>query len=96
MVSGHIENWMTIIDLKDVGLTQLPIRQLKCFIKSLQGNFRGRMFRTVAVNSHWLLRGMWSALWSILDAFVQKKIIIAGYNNCTSTLLEYIDESVLE
>ena len=96
MVPGHIEGWLVIIDLKDVGITQLPIKQLKGFIKSLQGNFRGRMFRTIAVNSHWLLRGVWNAAWSWLDSFVQQKIIICGYYDCTSNLLNYLDEQTLE
>lgn len=92
MVPGHIEGWLVIIDMKDVGITQLPVKQLKGFIKSLQGNFRGRMFRTIAVNSHWLLRGVWNAAWSWLDPFVQQKIIICGYYDCTSNLLDYLDE----
>ena len=95
-VPGHIENWMVIMDLNGVGITNLPVRQIKAFVKSLQGNFRGRMFRTVAVNSHWLLRGLWNAAWAWLDEFVQQKIIICGYNDCTTTLLELVDSKTLE
>jgi hypothetical protein len=36
MVPGHVENWMIVIDMKDVALTQLPVTSLKGFIKSLQ------------------------------------------------------------
>ena len=35
MGPGHVENWMIVIDMKDVSLTQLPISSLKGFIKSL-------------------------------------------------------------
>ena len=26
MVPGHIEGWLVIIDMKDVGITQLPVK----------------------------------------------------------------------
>lgn len=70
MVSGHIESWLVIMDFKDVGITQLPVKSLKGFVKSLQSNFRGRMFRMIAINSHWVLRALWNAVWSWLDEFV--------------------------
>jgi hypothetical protein len=96
MIPGHVENWLIVIDMKDVALTQLPISSLKGFIKSLQSNFRGRMYRLIACNSHLILRTFWNAVCSWLDQFVQQKIIICGYHDCTKNLLEYIDIDDLE
>ena len=35
MIPGRIESWLIIMDLKDVGMTQLPVKQLKGFVSSL-------------------------------------------------------------
>ena len=53
------------------------------------------MLRTMAVNTHWALRGMWNIVYTWVDKFVQKKIIICG-PDYTDTILEYIDKDVLE
>ena len=61
----------------------------------MQVRFRGRMFRTVALNSGWLLRAFWKLVISWMDAFIAKKIIIQG-SGYKDTLLQYIDEKDLE
>ena len=33
LLPGYVENWILIIDMKDVGITQLPVSKLKGFIK---------------------------------------------------------------
>jgi hypothetical protein len=35
MVPGHIENWFVIIDFKGLGVTDLPINELKGFVAAL-------------------------------------------------------------
>mmetsp|Transcript_11598 Transcript_11598/g.17562 ORF Transcript_11598/g.17562 Transcript_11598/m.17562 type:complete len:88 (+) Transcript_11598:509-772(+) len=69
MVPGRVESWVVIMDFKDVSITSIPIKQLKGFIQALQSNFRGRMFRLIAVNSPLLLRGLWTALWTWIDEY---------------------------
>ena len=54
------------------------------------------MFRNVICNAHWMLKGLWNIVWGWLDPFIQQKIILVGYSDCTKTLLEYIDEETLE
>ena len=48
----------------------MPVKQLKGVVKALNHHFRGRMFRTIAVNSHWLLRTFWNIVWGWLDEFI--------------------------
>ena len=79
MVQGKIENWCTIMDMSDVGMTQIPVNDLKVFMSHLQNNFRGRMFRTFVVFSPMLLRALWNIIWAWIDEYVQQKIIICGW-----------------
>mmetsp|Transcript_39651 Transcript_39651/g.60727 ORF Transcript_39651/g.60727 Transcript_39651/m.60727 type:complete len:108 (-) Transcript_39651:12-335(-) len=87
---------MVVMDFNNVGITQLPVKQLKGFVLALQRKFRARMFRTVIVRSHWLLRGLWNIVWGWLDEFVQQKIIILGYKDIEKTLTDYIQVEDLE
>jgi len=35
MVPGRIENWMLLVDLDGVGITNIPISKLKVFISTI-------------------------------------------------------------
>lgn len=59
MIPAHIENWTVIVDLNNVGITQIPKGLLQSVIQSMQKNYRGRLFKFYAVNVHWLVRGLW-------------------------------------
>ena len=96
LVQGRIESWLILMDLRDVYISQVPVNSLQGFIVSLQKNFRGRMFRLLAVNSPMLLKAAWAIVYSWLDDFVQQKISICGYKSVTKNCLEYIDENELE
>lgn len=96
LVQGHIESWFLLMDIKDVYLSQVPVNKLQGFVVSLMKNFRGRMYRLIAVNSPLLLKAAWAIVYSWLDEFVQQKIVICGTKSLTKNLLEYIDEEELE
>jgi hypothetical protein len=96
MVPGHIESWFIIMDFDGIGLTQLPVSELKGMVGSLQRNFRGRMFRNVIVNSHWLVSGLWSTVKGWLDPFVQQKILMPSSAQTKETILQYVDPGCLE
>ena len=95
MLEGRVENWLMVIDCMDVGVTEIPIQKLKGFMQAMLLRYRGRMFRTIAINSPWLVRGIWSLLMSWFDEYIQKKILINGFDY-QARLLEYIDASELE
>ena len=67
MLDGRVENWLMVIDCKDIGVTELPIQKLKGFMMSMLLRFRGRMFRTIAIDSPWLARWLWNLLVSWFD-----------------------------
>ena len=94
MVPGHIENWFVIIDFKGLGVTDLPINELKGFVAALQRNFRGRMCRMIVANTPILIRGAWAIIYGWLDKFVQQKITVTA--DPASILKEYIHENDLE
>lgn len=95
MMDGKVENWLLIVDCGNVGVSELPIKKLKGFMSAMKQRFRSRVFRTIAIESPWLFRAVWSMFLSSLDKYIQKKIVINGPDskNC---LLEYIDISELE
>ena len=70
MCPGHVENWFILMDFKDVGVTELPVNQLKNFVAAMNRNFRGRMFRMIVANTPTVLRGAWSIIYSWLDKFI--------------------------
>jgi hypothetical protein len=45
MIPGIVENWNMVVDLKDVGMTDIPIKAVKAIIANGSKNFRGRMYR---------------------------------------------------
>ena len=70
MVPGHIENWLVIIDFKNVGATDLPVNQLKNFVGAMNRNFRGRLFKLIIVNTPAVIRGTWTIIHGWLDKFI--------------------------
>jgi len=67
-----------ILDLTNVGLTQVPKSLLQGIISSMGKNYRGRMFRLFAVDVAWLVRGLWKIVKPMLDEFTASKINIYG------------------
>ena len=74
MVPGRVESFLVILDLKDVGITQMPINKLKAFVSTLQSRFRGRMYRMIVCFSQFMLRAMWTVIWTWIDEFIKTKI----------------------
>lgn len=67
MYPGHVESMLVILEFKNVSLHELPAMKLQSMVKMIQHYFRGRLFRIVAINSHWMLRGMWNLIWTWID-----------------------------
>ena len=76
MVPGHIENWLLIFDFNGIGITQLPVNQIKSFSLALNRNFRGRMFRNIIVNVPYVIMGAWTIIKGWSDQFVQQKMVL--------------------
>eukprot|EP00347_Sterkiella_histriomuscorum_P002775 403366847 len=95
MYPSRIENWNVIVDLNNVGLTQIPQKLLKNMIAAMQRNYRGRMFKLYAINTHWLVRGLFKIAKSMLDEFTLSKINVLS-TDFQASLLQTIDKSCLE
>ena len=92
---GAVENWIVIIDCKDVGVTQVPKQKLKTMVKQLQKNYRGRLYKLYAVNMPFMLRALWSMLKGMWDKFTLKKMNIYG-TGYEKDILEIVDPNCLE
>jgi hypothetical protein len=51
LIPGRVENWIIIMDMKDVGLTEIPKKLLKALAAPLQQFFKGRLFKLHIVNA---------------------------------------------
>ena len=65
MIPGKIENFIVIVDTKDVWATQVFVKRLKPLINTLKVCYRGRLFKFFCVNAGLMLR----AVWKLLKAF---------------------------
>lgn len=59
---GKAESFIIILDLINVGMTQLPVTALKRFLGAVQTNFRGRGYKTLILNASYMIRGTWTMI----------------------------------
>jgi hypothetical protein len=95
MRPGAIENWVVIMDCKDVGITEVPKKKLQTMVSQLQKNFRGRLYKLYALNMPFMLRAIWSLVKSMCDKFTQEKMNVYG-SGFEKDLLQLIDADKLE
>jgi len=51
LLPGQVENWIILLDLKNMGLATLPLNPLKKLLGYLQHNYRGRLHSMYIVNT---------------------------------------------
>lgn len=78
MKPGAVENWTMILDLKDVGVTQIPSKKIQKMITMVQNNFRGRLYRLYAINMPFMIRALWKLFKGMCDKFTKEKLIVYG------------------
>ena len=96
LLPGKIENWTVIVDLSNVGLTQVPKTLLQGMISAMAKNYRGRMFKLFCVQVAWLVRGLWKIVQQLIDEFTASKISIYGGSDFQEPMKQIIDEKNLE
>lgn len=96
LIPGKIENWTVILDMNNVGLTQIPKSLLQGMISAMTKNYRGRMFKLFVLNVAWLVRGLWKLVKTLIDEFTASKINIYGGNDFKEDILKIIDAESLE
>ena len=51
LIPGKVESWITIIDMKGVGITEIPKTLIQKITKPLQDYFKFRLYKLYIVNS---------------------------------------------
>lgn len=69
MVPGLVETWIHVVDLKNVGVSSIPLAKVKAIIASGSKYFRGKMHRQYTINASWIVRKGFGAVTSFLDEF---------------------------
>jgi len=72
MVPGRVEQWVSIVDAENVGLSEIPLFMLANFAKKATLHFKQRNGMSVYINMHWMLRVVITLLETILDEFQLK------------------------
>ena len=62
MVPGKIENWIFLMDTKNLGLSAFPFKALGAAIKTMQLNFCGRLEKLYMLNPSSSLNGAWKMI----------------------------------
>lgn len=74
LVPGRVEQWLVVIDLENVGFSEIPVNALKGFLSVAQNTFRSRAAKCYVLNAGWLLRSAWGLISSMLDATSREKV----------------------
>jgi hypothetical protein len=78
LIPGKVENWITVIDFKDVGLTEIPTTLIKVMTKPLQDLFKGRLYRLYLINAKWAMKVVWSVAKQVVDPLTLIKFKMEG------------------
>lgn len=67
-----------IIDMADIGMTEIPITPLKNFLASAENNFKGRTHKIFILNTSYIIRASFSVFLKMVDEFTGQKINMLG------------------
>ncbi|EGR29409.1 hypothetical protein IMG5_156020 [Ichthyophthirius multifiliis] len=76
-VNGKIENWIFIIDVKEKGIFDLPLKALNIIIQTMQINFGGHLEKMFVLNPSFGLNTSWSIIEKMIDEEAAAKITFA-------------------
>ena len=75
-----METWNLIIDLNNLGLSQIPMGQLRHMSSRMKLGYQMRMHNIVAVNVSWVIKQAANVIYTFLDARITNKIKIFSDN----------------
>ena len=78
LIPGKVENWVSIIDMKGVGITEIPKTLIQKMTKPLQELFKGRLYRLYIINSQWAIKIVWGIAKNVVDPLTIKKFCLQG------------------
>lgn len=79
---GKIENWLTILDMANLGVTSLPRQWITSFVKNFNHNYYQRNKGMALLNTAWSLRAMWSVVKPFVHPTTREKLMFEGKNSC--------------
>ena len=95
LLPGQIENWITIIDLKDISIWNIPYKKLGNLMKFAQSSYRSRLFRCYILNAPYSVSIPWSFAKKTMAAVSIAKVSIQR-SNCCDKMWEHISKSQIE
>lgn len=95
LIPGKVENWVFLIDLKNIGLTDVPVNKMKALVGSGQENFPCRFAMTYCVNANWQSRSIFWLCNVAMDEYTKSKITVCG-DDLSKTLHKDINPNCLE
>ncbi len=73
LIPGQVENWVTIVDMKGVGITEIPKEVMQAITKPLQTLFKGRLYQLYVLNAKWTIKFIWKIVQKCVDPLTVKK-----------------------
>lgn len=73
-VGGKVENWRFVIDTREKGVFDLPLKALGMIIDVMQVNFGGCLEKLYILNPSFGLSTMWSVIEKMIDEEAAAKI----------------------
>ena len=89
-VPDHVEQLVTIVDLKDFPLWEAPVGEFKILASTLSSYFRARLNKVFLINTPFVFYGLWQAIQVFIPERTLAKIIILS-TDYVSNLLHQID-----
>ena len=95
LVPGKVENWVAIVNMKDVGITEVPKKLMKAITQPLQVLFKARLYRLHVINAQWTIKIVWSIVKKLVDPLTQKKFVVCE-DDFSKDLFKLADPNSLE
>lgn len=78
MIPGKIENFVVLLDARDVWATQIPHKRLKPLIGTMKTWYRGRLYKFFALHVSMTMRVLWKVVKGFMDETTQKQMVVFG------------------
>ena len=76
LVPGKVETWVIIQDIRDVGVTQIPVNLLKSLSERLTIYYTMRLEKCFTINVPMTVGALWKVVKVFIDPETRKKIFI--------------------
>jgi len=80
--TGKVENWVAILDFKNLSLNSLPKNWIKEFISEFSKNYYQRTKCSFMLNGGFAVKMMWNIFKIFVDPVTKSKLTIESGNTC--------------